>query len=73
MRGLEPRIHPSLQNPSKRMDCRVKPGNDAGNVRDLNQASASTINPKGRCQCTPLQGSSETMNIHSQTAISALH
>jgi hypothetical protein len=24
MRGLDPRIHPS----SKKMDCRVKPGND---------------------------------------------
>jgi hypothetical protein len=65
------------------MDCRVKPGNDAEDVfpvptreriPDLNQASAaSTINLRRRCQCTPLQGSSETMNIHSQTAISALH
>jgi hypothetical protein len=39
----------------------------------MNQASAApTINPRWRCQCTPLQGSSETLNIHSQTAISAL-
>jgi hypothetical protein len=29
MRGLDPRIHPSLQRVfSKMMDCRVKPGND---------------------------------------------
>jgi hypothetical protein len=28
MRGLDPRIHPSSQDSSKEMDCRVKPGND---------------------------------------------
>jgi hypothetical protein len=28
MRGLDPRIHPSSQESSKWMDCRVKPGND---------------------------------------------
>ena len=29
MRGLDPRIHPS----PKKMDCRVKPGNDEVNRR----------------------------------------
>jgi hypothetical protein len=29
MRGLDPRIDPS----SKKMDCRVKPGNDKANRR----------------------------------------
>jgi hypothetical protein len=28
MRGLDPRIHQSRKTLSKRMDCRVKPGND---------------------------------------------
>jgi len=28
MRGLDPRIHPSRKILSKRMDCRVRPGND---------------------------------------------
>ncbi len=28
MRGLDPRIHPLRKSLSKRMDCRVKPGND---------------------------------------------
>jgi hypothetical protein len=28
MRGLDPRIHPSLKESLKKMDCRVKPGND---------------------------------------------
>jgi hypothetical protein len=47
---------------------------ESKNFRRLNQASGATpINPRWRCQCTPLQGSSETMNIRSQTAISALH
>jgi len=27
MRGLDPRIHPFF---AKKMDCRVKPGNDGG-------------------------------------------
>jgi hypothetical protein len=30
MRGLDPRIHHSSEDFSKMMDCRVKPGNDAG-------------------------------------------
>jgi hypothetical protein len=31
MRGLDPRIHPSSKEPfRKKMDCRVKPGNDGG-------------------------------------------
>jgi hypothetical protein len=29
MRGLDPRIHPSSKNLSKKMDGRVKPGHDA--------------------------------------------
>jgi hypothetical protein len=29
MRGLDPRIHPPRKNLSKKMDCRVKPGNGA--------------------------------------------
>jgi hypothetical protein len=29
MRGLDPRIHHLRKTLSKRMDCRVKPGNDA--------------------------------------------
>jgi len=29
MRGLDPRIHPLRKTFPKRMDCRVKPGNDA--------------------------------------------
>jgi hypothetical protein len=37
MRGLDPRIHPSSQDSSKEMDCRVKPGNDGGAL-DLPQA-----------------------------------
>jgi hypothetical protein len=28
MRGLDPRIHLLRESLSKRMDCRVKPGND---------------------------------------------
>jgi hypothetical protein len=28
MRGLDPRIHHLRMNLSKKMDCRVKPGND---------------------------------------------
>jgi hypothetical protein len=28
MRGLDPRIHPKKKTLSKKMDCRVKPGND---------------------------------------------
>ena len=28
MPGLDPGIHPSLKSISKKMDCRVKPGND---------------------------------------------
>src|SRR4051794_34234501 len=32
MRGLDPRIHRSSQNLSERMDCRVKPGNDASRI-----------------------------------------
>jgi hypothetical protein len=28
MRGLDPRIHHRRESLSKRMDCRVKPGND---------------------------------------------
>jgi hypothetical protein len=31
MRGLDPRIHPLRKGLSKRMDCRVKPGNDGMN------------------------------------------
>jgi hypothetical protein len=45
----------------------------AGAFAFLNQASAApTINPRRRCQCPLPQGSSEALNIHSQTAISAL-
>jgi hypothetical protein len=29
MRGLDPRIHPKMSQ-FKKMDCRVKPGNDGG-------------------------------------------
>jgi hypothetical protein len=29
MRGLDPRIHQKPKNLPKKMDCRVKPGNDA--------------------------------------------
>jgi hypothetical protein len=29
MRGLDPRIHRSAEILAKKMDCRVKPGNDA--------------------------------------------
>jgi hypothetical protein len=28
MRGLDPRIHQKRESVSKKMDCRVKPGND---------------------------------------------
>ena len=28
MRGLDPRIHQKKKNLLKKMDCRVKPGND---------------------------------------------
>jgi hypothetical protein len=28
MRGLDPRIHPKRKSHPKKMDCRVKPGND---------------------------------------------
>ncbi|HEV7880315.1 hypothetical protein [Bradyrhizobium sp.] len=30
MRGLDPRIHPSSRESSKKMDGRVKPGHDEG-------------------------------------------
>ncbi len=30
MRGLDPRIHHPRKSLSKKMDCRVKPGNDEG-------------------------------------------
>jgi hypothetical protein len=33
MRGLDPRIHPLRKTLSKKMDCRVKPGNDGHGVR----------------------------------------
>jgi hypothetical protein len=29
MRGLDPRIHQKAKESSKKMDCRVKPGNDS--------------------------------------------
>jgi hypothetical protein len=32
MRGLDPRIHHLRKTLSKRMDCRVKPGNDESMV-----------------------------------------
>jgi hypothetical protein len=35
--------------------------------------NCTTINPASRCQCPLAQGSSEALNIRSQTAISALH
>jgi hypothetical protein len=56
------------------MDCRVKPGND-GEVRIPRPESRlirTTINPAWRCQCPRVQGSSEGLNIRSQTVISAL-
>jgi hypothetical protein len=30
MPGLDPGIHPLLKRLARRMDCRVKPGNDEG-------------------------------------------
>jgi hypothetical protein len=35
MRGLDPRIHHLRKTLSKRMDCRVKPGNDENLSRVL--------------------------------------
>jgi endonuclease YncB( thermonuclease family) len=50
MRGLDPRIHPLRKSLSKRMDCRVKPGNDgvlvyrnsAGDGRAMNTMVKTT-------------------------------
>jgi hypothetical protein len=35
MRGLDPRIHQKKISFVKVMDCRVKPGNDGGDIRSL--------------------------------------
>jgi len=35
MRELDLRIHPKEMSQFKEMDCRVKPGNDGGQVRDF--------------------------------------
>src|SRR4051794_6780401 len=46
MRGLDPRIHRSSQEFSKRMDCRVKPGNDeCGIIRLKMQAGVPRKHP----------------------------
>jgi len=39
MRGLDPRIHRKKSASFKSMDCRVKPGNDAGGMSAESQAS----------------------------------
>jgi hypothetical protein len=52
MRGLDPRIHPLRENLAKKMDCRVKPGNDDVerskrlHLRQAGDSAASSLNPR---------------------------
>ena len=43
MRGLDPRIHLKKKHPPKKMDCRVKPGNDN---RNIPRYIAATLRPQ---------------------------
>src|SRR5215831_7029336 len=48
-RGLDPRVHLL----GKRMDCRVKPGNDVGYQQDTHQGRRCTLAPHSRILMQP--------------------
>jgi hypothetical protein len=51
----------------------VAPAQEAARARSPeSRFNRPPINPASRCQCPLLQGSSEALNIRSQTVISAL-